>query len=393
MYRAVMSAMNHPDPINPFVGLFNRRSFEAIADAGVDVRTVAPRPYAPPVGPYSEYGDVPARYRYPQYTVHYPRFAYLLPQRVFRYTLSSMSISRTLPSFLDRTVEVPDVCHAGHVHYDGYGLLPYCRDHDVPLTVMGRGTLLNTYEETSDRGRAKIRETLTFADHVFCVSEALAERAGAITDPGKVSVLANGADPSRYPTDREADIRAELGIGPDSVVITFCGGYVEDKGIDTMIAALDAVPPGDVTFVFVGHHGPLRGRLVGALNGSHHETYRVRWKEPPVALRRWFAVSDVYMLPSRSEGRPNTIYEAMASETAVVASTVGGIPEQVEDGETGILIPPDRPAALADALNALIEDDDRREEMGTNGRRRLESQGWGWAAHADRVIEVHESLI
>jgi len=393
MYRAVVSAMNHPDPINPYIGLFNHRSFDGIAAAGVDLDTVAPRPYAPPVGPYSEYGDVPATYQYPNYTVHYPRFAYLLPQRLFRYTVSSMAISRTLPSFCDRTFEIPDVCHAGHIHYDGYGLLPYCRDHDVPLTVMARGTLLNTYDETSERGRAKIRETLEFADHVFCVSEALADRAGALTDPGTVSVLAEGADPSRYPTDQEADIRAELGIDPDSVVILFCGGYVERKGIDEVIAALDEVPPGDLTFVFAGHHGSLRDRLIRGLNRSHHDSYRVLWKLQPVALRRWFAITDVYMVPSHSEGRPNTVYEAMASETAVVASAVGGIPEQVEDGETGILIRPERPTDLADALDALIADPDRREEMGNAGRRRLEAQGWSWEAHADRLIEVHESLL
>jgi len=393
MYRVIASAANHPDPINPYLGLYNLRSFDAMAAAGIDVRTVSPRPYAPPIGPYSEYGEVPSTYHYRNYTVHYPRFAYLLPQRLFRYTVSSLAISRKLPSFCARTFEVPDICHAGHIHYDGYGLLPYCREHDVPLTVMGRGTLLNTYEETSDRGRAKIRETLEFADHVFCVSEALAERAGSLTDSAKVSVLANGADPSRYPTDHEDDIRAELNIDPETVVILFCGAYVEGKGIDEMIEALEDVPPDDVMFVFVGHLGPLRGRLIRALNRSHHESYRVLWKVSPVALRRWYAVSDLYMLPSRSEGRPNTIYEAMASETAVVASAVGGIPEQVERGETGILIPPKRPSKLAEALNALIADDERRDEMGKNGRQRLEAEGWAWDAHAERLIEVHQSLL
>lgn len=393
MYQALISAANHPDPINPYIGLFNFRSIDALSSEGVTVNTVSPRPLAPSFGPYSEYSEIPTKYRYKNHTVHYPRFAYLVPQKLFKYNLSSMSISRALPRYVSEHFSSPDICHAGHIHYDGYGLLPYCRKNDIPLTVMGRGKILNNYGDTSKNGKKKIKETLDFADHVFCVSDSLANIAGTITDDRKVTVLPNGADPSRYPTKYRSELRDELEISPETTLILFCGGYTERKGILEIAEAIEDIRTGDLMFVFIGHYGSLRERLIRALNESSHESYEVLWEVSPLALRRWFAIADIFMLPSHAEGRPNTVYEAMASETPVVASAVSGIPEQVADGETGILIPPEDPPALAAALNTLISDETRRTEMGKNGVSRLIENDWTWEAHAGQLMEIHKSLI
>ena len=393
MHRTVVSAMNHPDPINPYFGIFNARSIRAISaeDAAVDV--VSPRPIAPPIGPYSSFNSIPETYDYGNYAVHYPRFAYLLPQRLFRFTISSVAIQRMLPGYVAENFRPPDICHAGHIHYDGYGLLPYCKEHAVPLTVMGRGKILNNYEDRSFIAKRKIKETLEYASRVLCVSGSLARIAGTIVDESKVEVLANGADPSRYPTDNAASIRAELGIAPETRVILFCGGYTERKGIYEIIDALDEIHHEDVHLVFVGHYGDLDEELIDGLQRSRHDSYRVLSGMDPLGLRRWFAIADIYMLPSHAEGRPNTVYESMASETAVVASAVSGIPEQVEDGETGVLIPPKDPARLASALNRLLEEAETRERMGENGKKRLVDKDWTWKAHGKRLHEIHESVL
>jgi starch synthase len=76
----------------------------------------------------------------------------------------------------------------------------------------------------------------------------------------------------------------------------------------------------------------------------------------------------VCVVPSRWDNSPNTVYEAMGCGTAVVASRVGGIPELVTDGETGLLVPPDDPAALAEAVVTLLADPDRRARMGYRAR-------------------------
>jgi len=393
MYQTVVSAMNHPDPYNPYMGLFNFRSIKSLNATGVQTDVVSPRPIAPPIGPYSEYGDIPSRHDYGSHAVHYPRFSYLLPQKLFRYTLSSRSIAKMLPEYVEQNFGTPDICHAGHIHYDGYALLPYCRENDIPLTVMGRGKLLNNYHSMSRLGKRKVRETLEYADGILCVSDSLAEIAQGIVDEPKATVLPNGAEPSRYPTENKDRIKRELGIPSDTTVVLFCGGYTERKGIEEICEAIDDVHSEDVQFVFVGHYGDLRDRLINSLKRSPQESYRVLWEVTPLALRRWFTVADVFMLPSHAEGRPNTIYESMASETAVVASDVSGIPEQVDDEETGVLIPPKDPSRLASALNRLIEDESARERMASNGRRKLVSNGWTWDAHGKRLAEMHESII
>jgi glycosyltransferase involved in cell wall biosynthesis len=393
MYKLIVSAVNHPDPYNPYIGLFNRRSIRSIASNGVRTDVVSLRPIAPPFGPYSEFSEIPARYSYETYEVHYPRFPYLLPQKIFKFTLSSVAATRLLPEYIERHFQTPDVCHAGHIHYDGTALRPYCKKNDIPLTVMGRGKLLNEFDELSYVGRRTVTRTLEYADRILCVSESLAEIADSIVSEPKTEVLANGADPSRYPTDCKRELREELGIAHDTTVILFCGGYTKRKGIHEIIEALDGVHHENVQLVFVGHYGDLRERLIRGLEESPHESYRVLWEVPPLALRRWFTVADVFMLPSHAEGRPNTVYEAMASETPVVGTAVSGIPEQVEDGKTGLLIPPRDAGALTSALNRLIEDEALRKEMGQNGLARLLKKGWTWKAHGKRLTEIHRSII
>lgn len=393
MYRAIISAANHPDPFNPYLGLFNYRSIKSLSAAGVETDVVSMRPFAPPIGPYSEFSDIPSKYSYSTHTVHYPRFPYLLPQKLFKFTLSSMAVERILPQFIETNFERPDICHAGHIHYDGTALLPYCKDHDIPLTVMGRGKILNNYDDLSYLGRRTVRQVLEYAERILCVSQSLADIANGIVSGSKATVLANGADPGRYPTDCKEEIKAELGIPPEKRVILFCGGYTKRKGIYEITEAIHELHHEDVQLVFVGHYGDLRDELITALEASPHESYQVLWEVPPLALRRWFTVADILMIPSHAEGRPNTVYEAMASETAVVGSAVSGIPEQVADGETGILIPPKDAPALASALNRLLEDGELRREMGANGLERLLEKGWTWDAHGDTLRGIHESII
>lgn len=393
MYRAIVSAANHPDPINPYLGLFNYRSIRALADRGVDLDVIAPRPIAPPIGPYSSYRSIPERHAYDSHDVLYPRFPYLLPQRLFRYTVSSAAIQRRVPQFLDRQFEPPDLCHAGHIHYDGYGLLPYCRKHDIPLTVMGRGKLLNNFSSLPKRGRRKIEETLTFAEAIICVSESLATIARKIAPETTVTVLANGADPDNYPLDQRPQIRSEIGIGPDERLVLFCGGFTERKGLEEMLSALDRHPFPNTTFAFVGHYGDGRDQLLRRLADGPQSSYRVRWKVPPLALRRWFIAADLFWLPSHAEGRPNTIYEAMAANTAVLATAVSGIPEQVVDGETGRLVPPRDDEALSSALADLLNDPGSLAAMGDAGRRRLLEQGWTWDSHGEGLSEIHRSVL
>ncbi len=111
---------------------------------------------------------------------------------------------------------------------------------------------------------------------------------------------------------------------------------------------------------------------------------------PREQIASWHAAADVFALPSLGDNLPVAILEAMASGTAVVASRVGGIPEQVEHGATGLVVPPRDPRELGAALVDLLRDDARRRMMGSRARQRIEerfSQDIAWRAHAALYAE------
>jgi glycosyltransferase involved in cell wall biosynthesis len=97
-----------------------------------------------------------------------------------------------------------------------------------------------------------------------------------------------------------------------------------------------------------------------------------------------YATADLFTLPSRMENFPLVLLEAMASGLPVAATAVGGVPELVVHGETGLLVPPNDPDALADAINDLLDDPEEMEEMGARGRQ-LVSDHYTWDRVAERI--------
>lgn len=392
MYSAVAGAINHPDALNPYQALFNYRMLDSLSEAGVNLEVVSPRPFAPPVGPYSSYRSIPTQEQWGAYTVHHPRFWYLLPKRLL-YAASGNSYAHRVPPYIERELDPPDVIHGCHIYPDGYGLLPYAQTHDVPLFVVAHGKLLNNFDSLPPKVGGKVQETLDAAAGVFCVSEALETKAAQYTDSSKVTTVPIGADPENFPVDSQSRLRAELDIDPDATVVLFVGQFTERKGIEELAAVLPDLDVDSTEFVFIGHGGDLEADLKRAVADSDFSNRHIYTGVTSLALRRWHAIADLLVLPSHAEGRPTVIYEAMASETAVLASDVDGIPEQVADGETGVLIPPKDPVTLRASLETLTADRDRLREMGAAGLERLRKNGWTWTSHADRVTELHRAAL
>ena len=182
---------------------------------------------------------------------------------------------------------------------------------------------------------------------------------------GKIDVIYNAVRFGRLPSDEDrAPARARLGLPDEALVIGTLGRLTEQKGQRTLLQAgarLAARRPRLV--VFLAGQGPLRPALAAEaewLGISEHVRF--------LGVRRdrdtLFAAMDLFVLPSRWEGLSLALVEAMGAARPVVATRVGGNPEVVTDGETGLLVPPDDPAALADALDGLLADTDRRQGLG-----------------------------
>ncbi|QLC34847.1 glycosyltransferase (plasmid) [Halarchaeum sp. CBA1220] len=391
-YRALAVAVEHPSHVFQVRTPFNHRSLDALCEAGVGLDVVSPSPIAPPVGPYSEYRHVPRTERWGRYRVHYPRFLYALPKSRF-YHVSGNSMRRRLSSFVPETFETPhDVVHTCGVYLDGYGALDYCRENDVPLVAMTHAGDLRNYDEFTDDVQARIRETIDYASRVLTVSDELAAVARRFAPASKVETVPIGEDPSKFPTDRREAIRRELGLDPETKVLLYVGRFEAAKGVRELVAALNQLEREDVYLAAIGHDGDLRWWFVNELGEMRHGTHAF-WRMDPVAVRRWHVAADLLVHPSHTEARPTVMYEAMAAETPILGTAVGGVPEMVADGETGLLVPPRDADALADAIDALLDSPDGLRAMGERGHRRLLANDWTWARHAERVREIHRDVM
>ena len=217
-----------------------------------------------------------------------------------------------------------------------------------------------------------------FCDIFYCLTADMAAevKAAGIVAGRKVRVIQNGIDMSAFtePTFDGDVVRRSLGVPADAPLLGTVGRLTEVKRQDVLIRAFAAArrkfPAAHL--VLVGD-GPLLGDLralaneLGVAAAVHFAGYQPH-------SGPWLKAMDVFALTSRSEGMPQAVIEASVMGLPVVASRVGGLPEVVEDGVTGVLFPPGDEVALAAALVDLIADRERRLKMGAAARVRVESR-------------------
>lgn len=183
--------------------------------------------------------------------------------------------------------------------------------------------------------------------------------------PSKVLTIRNGVDLAGWPVskvDRQKR-RMELRLNSGEILVGAVGRLDKQKGFATLIEAMSRLKKTDLRCVILGE-GPERARLEAAIRKHELEKHVWLYGERPDIVT-WLSAFDIGCLPSLWEGLPNTLLEAMALGLPVVASSVDGVPEVVENGKTGVLVPPSSPVALAKALLDLGADPERRAVLGT----------------------------
>lgn len=216
------------------------------------------------------------------------------------------------------------------------------------------------------------------ADHFVAVSEheKRALVAAGVARSERVTVVWNGIDAARFQPHAvdTAALRRELGVPADATMITTVCRLFKPRDFDTLLRAMRQVVDGDASahLVIVGD-GPLRDEIMAQIAdfGLTQQVTLAGWRRDMAAI---YAASDLFVLTTWGwEGLPLTVLEAMAAGKAVVASRAGGIPEEVMEGETGLLVEQRNVAALADALAQLVADPEARQHWGEAGQSRVES--------------------
>ncbi len=188
----------------------------------------------------------------------------------------------------------------------------------------------------------------------------MAEDAGVIGKNLQARVIPNGVDTTVFRPAEKAAVRKALRLPADRRIVLFSGRALSDspyKGFGTLADAVRIVAvrndTEDILFLALGSDG-------SPTHVGRAELRHIPYTSDIAEVARYYQASDLYVHPARAENLPLAIIEAMACRTPVVASNVGGIPEIVEEGRSGLLVEPGSASALADAITALLSDQARR---------------------------------
>ena len=292
--------------------------------------------------------------------------------------------------------------------------------HDVPHVVsthsleplrpwkvdqLGGGYALSSFCE---------RTALEAADAVIAVSAGMRDdvlTAYPDVDPARVRVVHNGIDTAEYAPDPGTDVLERLGISTDRPSVVFVGRITRQKGLPHLLRAARSLPPDAQLVLLAG--APDTPEIATEVSGLVDELVAhrsgVTWVQEMLPKRDVIQVlshATVFVCPSVYEPMGIVNLEAMACRAPVVASAVGGIPEVVADGETGVLVPvalaPDGSGApvdagrfaadLAEAVTGVLADRSAADAMGRAGRARAEAR-FSWGAIADEAMEVYRSVL
>ncbi len=299
----------------------------------------------------------------------------------------------------------------GHLAKLVHGIPHVATVHSLePMRPWKREQLGGGYELSSFAERTALES----ADAIIAVSAAHLEEILACypaIDPARTSVIYNGIDSSEYRPDRATDVLERHGIDPARPSVLFVGRITRQKGLPHLLDAAAAIDPEAQLVLCAGAPDTpeIAAEIATKMDAVRAARGGVIWIEemlPKPDVIQLLTHATVFACPSIYEPMGIVNLEAMACETAVVATAVGGIPEVVEDGVTGLLVPyearadgtgtPVDPAGLAADLaariNELLADSGTSHAMGVAGRARAVDR-FGWDVAAAETLRLYARLL
>jgi len=308
-------------------------------------------------------------------------------------------------------------CHTWYTHFGG------CLTkvlHDVPLVLTTHSLEPHRPWKADQLGSAYAASTWVErtayqnADGVVAVSQSMRQDVQSLygVAPDRIRVIHNGIDLEQYRPTPNPQVLAEFGIDPELPFVLFVGRITKQKGILHLVNAIRSFRDGVQVVLCAGAPDtPEIGKqMADAVEAARQVTSnKIIWipemlpREKIISL---YTHAAIFVCPSVYEPFGIINLEAMACETPVVASAVGGIPEVVEHGDTGLLVPaetvdhaevePRHPQQfardLAAAVNTLLDDADLRARMGRRARERVE-QKFSWTSIARQTLAFYEEII
>lgn len=233
------------------------------------------------------------------------------------------------------------------------------------------------------------RKAINGCDVLTCDSHALLSEMLSKYKPNAAVAIPNAIDVSKFSQFPQEFARQEMNLDPDTPIVLYTGRFVAEKGLPYLLEAFKDVQGARLLMVGGGFDEHLVKKWIVA-NPEQASRMNVFPYMPYEKMPLVYATSDIFVLPSLSEGLSRSVMEAMASGIPVIATDVGGNPELIED--CGILVPPKDPQALSEAINRLLKDKPERERLGKLGKQKALLK-LGVSTRINKFKELYESLL
>jgi len=310
---------------------------------------------------------------------------------VHRFKTSKIPILRTVLYYIRSFFAVkkinPDIVHVQTIFLALSGLLIKKFQHK-PYVVYGRGS--DVYLPWKFKNLIS-KAILKNADAVIALTDDMKREIQKIYDRN-VFVIPNGIDLEIFKNLSKEDLCSKLEMGEEKVIM-FVGTLRPVKGVKYLIEAMKIlIDKSKNSRLFIVGDGEERKYLENLVKELVLEKYvTFIGKVPNEKIPEYMTASDVFILPSLSEGFPVTVVEAMASGLPIIATDVRGLPEIIKDGENGFLVEPKNLEQIVDKVLLLLEDDELREGISRNNKGKAKE--YSWEAVIEKLERVYERCL
>lgn len=397
--RVRILAVSHlfPNANERRYGIFVARQLSAMAEAGAEIVVLVPRVYCPTImrslRKYANYGHHVSLCQFAGLSSHAVPYLRLPGSWFKRWSgLVVYLATKRLAARLHRQKPF-DIIYATDLFPDGDAALRLGKHLRIPATCLAIGSDVNVAAASTERMQRHFTRVVQGLDGLLACGQSIADRIDRErTD--KTLCVYGVVDLDRYSTISDSSgVRDKLQLPRDKKIVCYVGYFWIRKGLLELIRAFEItlahVP--DALLLLCGQ-GEAEEELRSAAVASQavHEI-RFGGAIDPDEVHEYLQASDLFVLPSHSEGMPNVVMEAMACGKPVVCTAVGGLPAAVGECEGVWLVPPKDPDRLAAALIEALSVHNARNDLGKHVRARAE-QDFGVAPNATKILDFLRTI-
>ncbi|MBU2037143.1 glycosyltransferase family 4 protein [Patescibacteria group bacterium] len=266
-----------------------------------------------------------------------------------------------------------------------YRAIPYLltlQEGDTPKHIASRAQWLGPY----------YKKMFMQADYIQAISNFLANWAKNMGVKCPIEVVPNGVDIDKFQETRNNNqkLKEELNIKPEEKVIITVSRLVKKNGVEDLIQAMSFLP--ENTKLLIVGDGEKRAHLSFVIgNLSLGKRIFLLGSVSPGSVADYLSISDLFVRPSLSEGLGSAFLEAMAAGVPIIGTRVGGIPDFLADGETGLFCEVSNPKNIAEKIELLLNDDNLRQKLIFNGKKLVEEK-YNWNIIAKQIKAIFRKL-